>query len=48
MTYEHYHKKPMSMCDIEYNQILFRNPDHINCLSRNTCYPMIRKTSHIH
>ena len=48
MPYEHYHKKPMSMCAIESNPTLSKNPnlEFLNCSNRNTCHPMIRKYSH--
>ena len=47
MTYEHYVRKPMPMGEIKSNQILSRNPYHINYLTRNICHPIIRKYSKI-
>ena len=43
LTYDHYHKQPISLCKIKLNQILSRNFFLINCLDRNTSYPLIRK-----
>ena len=47
MTYEHYLKKPKSMCEIKLNRFLANNPELITCFNRNTYHPLIRKYSHI-
>ena len=42
MTYEHYFKQPLPMCKILLIKFLPRNPSFINCLNRNTFFPVIR------
>ena len=41
MSFEHYLKQKMSMCEIKLNQILYRDPTLINLLSRDLPQPLI-------
>ena len=47
MTYKHYLKQPMHMCEIKLNEISAKNPSLINSLIRFHNHPLIRKFSHI-
>ena len=34
VTYDYCHKQPKSMCEMNLNEIIARNPKLINCLNR--------------
>ena len=43
MTYDYYLKHSMPMCEIEINQLLYKNPQLINNLNRFFIYPFFRE-----
>ena len=47
MTYKHYRKKPLSMCEVKINQIVSKIPNLLNYLNWNTSHPNIGICSHI-
>ena len=47
MTYENYKKQRLPMCQNKINQLLYKNPQPINCLSRFTIYPFFQEYAHI-
>ena len=47
MSYEHYLKQKMPMCEITLNPILYRDPTLINQLNKDLPNPLINHYDHI-
>ena len=43
MSYEHHLKQKMPMCEIELNQILYRDPTLVNQFDRYRPHPIINR-----
>ena len=47
LTYNYYIKQPMPMCENNLNQLLHKNPELKNCLTRFVTYPFFQKYAHV-
>ena len=47
MSYDHYLKQKMSMCEIKLNHILHRDPTLINLLNKDLPHPFINNYDYI-